>query len=204
MILFLFFSHLINNFLFSLVFSSFLFLFSHFSFNFFSFLHLFLSLFSLHLSGNHSSSIDPHNVKRGLFFSHGFWLFKRAHPLNFIKEQSIDDTQLMKDPLVQINDKYIPLFFVFFSFFFVFSFFVFSSFFPYLSFRIHCYIILLKNHSFLFCFSDSIFSPHILSPSLHSFFSFAFLFFLFLFFADILISFSSSLEWSFQRLQESS
>ena len=49
----------------------------------FHFLRSPLTLISLSLSP------DPHNIKRGLFFSHGFWLFKKRHPVNFLKVSSL-------------------------------------------------------------------------------------------------------------------
>jgi stearoyl-CoA desaturase (delta-9 desaturase) len=58
---------------------------------------------------------DPHNIKRGLMFSHGFWLFKKRHPANFIKSSTLDATELMSDPLVVINHKYFDLLFIVFG-----------------------------------------------------------------------------------------
>lgn len=55
---------------------------------------------------------DPHNIKRGLFFSHGFWLFKKRHPANFIKASTLDPTNLLSDPLVRLNHKYFDLWFI--------------------------------------------------------------------------------------------
>lgn len=49
---------------------------------------------------------DPHNVKRGLFFAHGFFMYKKQHPLSAIKEQQIDLTVLMADPIVKFQFEY--------------------------------------------------------------------------------------------------
>lgn len=53
---------------------------------------------------------DPHNVKRGFFFSHVGWLMMRKHPEVYEKGKSVDMTDIEKDPLLAFHRKYfIPL-----------------------------------------------------------------------------------------------
>ncbi|XP_071952207.1 stearoyl-CoA desaturase 5-like [Antedon mediterranea] len=57
---------------------------------------------------------DPHNAKRGFFFSHVGWLLVKKHP-DVIKDgQKIDLSDLKSDPIVQYQHKYytilMPLF----------------------------------------------------------------------------------------------
>ncbi|KAI1286057.1 Stearoyl-CoA desaturase 5 [Halotydeus destructor] len=58
---------------------------------------------------------DPHNASRGLFFAHGFFQYKKQHPLNAIKEATIDDNQLMSDPIVRFQYDNFELLFVLFG-----------------------------------------------------------------------------------------
>lgn len=53
---------------------------------------------------------DPHNAKRGLFFSHVGWLLVRKHPHVAEKGRKIDLTDLSSDPVVKFQRKYyLPL-----------------------------------------------------------------------------------------------
>jgi len=53
---------------------------------------------------------DPHNAKRGFFFSHIGWLVVRRHPDYYDKCQKINMTDLQNDSIVMIQKKlYIPL-----------------------------------------------------------------------------------------------
>lgn len=56
---------------------------------------------------------DPHNAKRGLFFSHIGWLMQRGHPEVFHRKKSIDMSDMDKDPLVQFHTKYVLTFLIF-------------------------------------------------------------------------------------------
>lgn len=49
---------------------------------------------------------DPHNSKRGLFFSHMGWLFVKKLPQVDEKVNSIDVSDLLADPVVMIQKKY--------------------------------------------------------------------------------------------------
>lgn len=50
---------------------------------------------------------DPHNARRGLFFSHIGWLMQRGHPEVFRRSKTIDMSDIDKDPLVQFHTKYV-------------------------------------------------------------------------------------------------
>ncbi|CAG0883742.1 unnamed protein product [Cyprideis torosa] len=53
---------------------------------------------------------DPHNAKRGFFFSHVGWLLMRKHPEVIRKGKDIDMSDLMKDPIVMFQRRhYKPL-----------------------------------------------------------------------------------------------
>ncbi|XP_023020550.1 acyl-CoA Delta-9 desaturase [Leptinotarsa decemlineata] len=49
---------------------------------------------------------DPHNAKRGFFFSHVGWLMMRKHPEVIRKGRTIDISDLYEDPLVILHQKY--------------------------------------------------------------------------------------------------
>jgi len=49
---------------------------------------------------------DPHNAKRGLFFSHMGWLLCRKHPEVKAKGVNIDVSDLKADPLLAFQHKY--------------------------------------------------------------------------------------------------
>ncbi|CAH1119222.1 unnamed protein product [Phaedon cochleariae] len=49
---------------------------------------------------------DPHNAKRGFFFSHVGWLMMKKHPEVIRKGRLIDISDLTEDPLVAFHQKY--------------------------------------------------------------------------------------------------
>ncbi|KAJ8928062.1 hypothetical protein NQ314_019409 [Rhamnusium bicolor] len=49
---------------------------------------------------------DPHNAKRGFFFSHVGWLLCRKHPEVKNKGKGIDMSDLQADPMLDFQDKY--------------------------------------------------------------------------------------------------
>lgn len=56
---------------------------------------------------------DPHNARRGFFFSHMGWLMCKKHPDIIEKGRSIDVSDLLEDPIVCWQKKYYtPLFLV--------------------------------------------------------------------------------------------
>lgn len=52
------------------------------------------------------TNADPHNAKRGFFFSHMGWLMMRKHPLVFEKGSRIPLDDLLADPVVYYQRKY--------------------------------------------------------------------------------------------------
>ncbi|KAI5638870.1 acyl-CoA desaturase 2 [Phthorimaea operculella] len=48
---------------------------------------------------------DPHNAKRGFFFSHMGWLMVRKHKAVFEKGANVDMSDLEKDPIVMFQKK---------------------------------------------------------------------------------------------------
>jgi stearoyl-CoA desaturase (delta-9 desaturase) len=48
---------------------------------------------------------DPHNSRRGAFFAHVGWLLTKKHPDVLIKGKTIDNSDLLKDPVVYWNRK---------------------------------------------------------------------------------------------------
>lgn len=48
---------------------------------------------------------DPHNAKRGFFFSHVGWLMMKKHPQVFKKGRSVYMDDIAKDPVVQFQEK---------------------------------------------------------------------------------------------------
>ena len=57
---------------------------------------------------------DPHNSRRGGFFAHVGWLLTRKHPDVLIKGATIDNSDLMRDPVVKYNRKYYIFMYLFF------------------------------------------------------------------------------------------
>ncbi|KAI1283690.1 Delta(9)-fatty-acid desaturase fat-7 [Halotydeus destructor] len=57
---------------------------------------------------------DPHNTKRGFFFTHCGWLMTRRHPEMLVKAKTLDYSDLLADPLVRFQkDHYYILYTVF-------------------------------------------------------------------------------------------
>ena len=48
---------------------------------------------------------DPHNAKRGFFFSHMGWLIVRKHPEVIAKGKTVDMSDLENDIIVAIQRK---------------------------------------------------------------------------------------------------
>lgn len=51
------------------------------------------------------TNADPHNTKRGFFFSHMGWLMLKKHPDVLRKGKEFDFSYLYEDPLVEFHDK---------------------------------------------------------------------------------------------------
>lgn len=49
---------------------------------------------------------DPHNAKRGFFFSHMGWLLVRKHPDVITKGKTVDMSDLEKDPVIVWQRRY--------------------------------------------------------------------------------------------------
>lgn len=60
---------------------------------------------------------DPHNAKRGLFYSHVGWLLTKKHPEVFAKGKGIDYSDLTEDSLLKFQHKHYVYLMVFTSFF---------------------------------------------------------------------------------------
>ncbi|KAK2589212.1 hypothetical protein KPH14_002019 [Odynerus spinipes] len=59
------------------------------------------------------SDADPHNSRRGFFFSHMGWLMVKRNPLLRRMQKEIDISDLKSEPLIMFQHKYfIPLYFV--------------------------------------------------------------------------------------------
>nr|KAF6388732.1 stearoyl-CoA desaturase 5 [Myotis myotis] len=52
---------------------------------------------------------DPHNARRGFFFSHIGWLFVRKHRDVIEKGRNLDVTDLLADPVVRFQRKYYKI-----------------------------------------------------------------------------------------------
>nr|KAF6502458.1 stearoyl-CoA desaturase 5 [Molossus molossus] len=52
---------------------------------------------------------DPHNARRGFFFSHIGWLFVRKHRDVIEKGKTLDVTDLLADPVVRFQRKYYKI-----------------------------------------------------------------------------------------------
>lgn len=48
---------------------------------------------------------DPHNTKRGFFFSHVGWLLRKKHPEMKRKGRMLDFSDLLNDPLVKFQSE---------------------------------------------------------------------------------------------------
>ncbi|KAK4883209.1 hypothetical protein RN001_006528 [Aquatica leii] len=49
---------------------------------------------------------DPHNSKRGFFFSHVGWLFMKKHPEVVKRGKEVDMSDLWEDPVIRFHQKY--------------------------------------------------------------------------------------------------
>ena len=58
---------------------------------------------------------DPHNSNRGFFFAHVGWLLVRKHPEVIKKGRLIGMDDLMQDPVVRFQRKYVFLVYCKFS-----------------------------------------------------------------------------------------
>ncbi|XP_046740917.1 acyl-CoA Delta-9 desaturase-like isoform X3 [Diprion similis] len=57
---------------------------------------------------------DPHNAKRGFFFSHVGWLMVKRHPEYLRRQREVDLSDITADPVVMFNKKYErELFYIF-------------------------------------------------------------------------------------------
>lgn len=52
---------------------------------------------------------DPHNSNRGFFFAHVGWLLCRKHPEVKAKGKNIIMDDLLRDPIVRFQKKYVPM-----------------------------------------------------------------------------------------------
>lgn len=48
---------------------------------------------------------DPHNAKRGFFFSHVGWLMMKKHPEVIKKGNLIDCSDLFQDPVIRFHQR---------------------------------------------------------------------------------------------------
>lgn len=55
---------------------------------------------------------DPHNSRRGAFFAHVGWLLTKKHPDVFLKGKTIDNTDLLNDPVVYYNKKFYIIWYI--------------------------------------------------------------------------------------------
>ncbi|XP_071797624.1 stearoyl-CoA desaturase 5-like isoform X2 [Asterias amurensis] len=62
------------------------------------------------------TNADPHNAKRGFFFSHVGWLLCRKHPDVIEKGSKVDLSDLMADPVIRYQRKYFLPLMLFFCF----------------------------------------------------------------------------------------
>ena len=51
------------------------------------------------------TNADPHNAKRGFFFSHIGWLLQRKHPDVISKGKQLDISDLLNDPVLRMQRK---------------------------------------------------------------------------------------------------
>lgn len=56
------------------------------------------------------TAADPHNSKRGLFFSHVGWLMMRKNPQVIQKGREVDMTDILEDPVIVFFDKHFRYF----------------------------------------------------------------------------------------------
>ncbi|KAJ9578217.1 hypothetical protein L9F63_005562, partial [Diploptera punctata] len=55
------------------------------------------------------TNADPHNSKRGLFFSHVGWLLQKKHPDVIRRGREVDMSDIVADPVVSFQEKYFRL-----------------------------------------------------------------------------------------------
>jgi len=55
---------------------------------------------------------DPHNSRRGAFFAHVGWLLTKKHPDVIVKGKTIDNSDLLEDPVVYWNKKLYVLWYL--------------------------------------------------------------------------------------------
>ena len=48
---------------------------------------------------------DPHNSRRGFFYSHVGWLMMKKHPESLKKGKQVDMSDILADPVVASGDK---------------------------------------------------------------------------------------------------
>ena len=53
------------------------------------------------------TSSDPHNSKRGFWFSHIGWLTLKRHPDVVAKGKQLDLSDILNDPVVAFEEKYV-------------------------------------------------------------------------------------------------
>jgi stearoyl-CoA desaturase (delta-9 desaturase) len=53
------------------------------------------------------TNADPHNAKRGFFFSHIGWLLMKKHPDVIEKGKRLYVTDLLSDPIVRWQRKFV-------------------------------------------------------------------------------------------------
>ncbi|KAF5308631.1 hypothetical protein FQR65_LT06092 [Abscondita terminalis] len=59
---------------------------------------------------------DPHNSKRGFFYSHVGWLFMKKHPEVIRRGKEVDMSDLLEDPVVRFHQKYFLILTILFCF----------------------------------------------------------------------------------------
>ncbi|XP_068632669.1 acyl-CoA Delta-9 desaturase [Battus philenor] len=59
---------------------------------------------------------DPHDARRGFFFSHVGWLMMKKHPNVIMEGKKIDMSDIANDTIVQFHTKYFNFFKIFFCF----------------------------------------------------------------------------------------
>jgi stearoyl-CoA desaturase (Delta-9 desaturase) len=58
------------------------------------------------------TNADPHNAKRGLFFSHCGWIMQAKHPLVIQQGKKLDISDIESDKIAQIFDRLILFYFI--------------------------------------------------------------------------------------------
>jgi stearoyl-CoA desaturase (delta-9 desaturase) len=56
------------------------------------------------------TNADPHNAKRGFFFAHIGWLMCKKHPDAIRLGKTVDVSDLLQDPIVYYQHKYLDLY----------------------------------------------------------------------------------------------